>query len=398
MWDRGRLERGLESMNEAFEVLSQDDPDQDLAALAAQLGRFMFFSGQHDLALERIDTALDLAEALMLPEVLAQAMNTKGAILSSHGRKTEGVALLRTALAVALDDDRPSAALRAYYNLADCMSQADEYPEGGELVRNGLELARRVGNRYWEWSFLGHAYSFFSLGEWDEVVAAQRELPADDWSRARLAFGTVLTSVVLVKLNRGLLDDAERDVRAFDELGASADLQERAQHRFAEAAVLLARGDAAGALAAAEDALATQEMNAVSFESVKEAFLVAVEAALALGDLAKASALLTSVEALPPGRFPKFLEAHVMRFRARLGSEYPEELFAGAAALFREMALPFPVAVTELEHAEWLISLGRADEAHTMITRARDTFHRLEASPWIERADAAQSPSTRIPA
>ncbi len=65
-------------MNASFEVLSQDEPDEDLAALASQLGRFLFFAGERDLALERIEVALDLAEALLLPEILSQALNTKG--------------------------------------------------------------------------------------------------------------------------------------------------------------------------------------------------------------------------------------------------------------------------------------------------------------------------------
>jgi predicted ATPase len=399
MWDRGRFEHGLEIMNRALEVLSEDEPDEDLAALAAQLGRFMFFAGQHEVALERIDTALDLAEALLLPEVLSQALNTKGTILGVHGRTTEGLSLIRTALSVAVENDRPSAALRAYYNVADMLSQTDQYQEGAELVRKGIELARRVGNRYWEWLFLGHAYSFFSLGEWEEVLAAQAELPAEDWSRARLAFGTLLTSVVVVKLNRGLVDDAERDVRAFQELGTSADLQERAQYRFAEAAVLLARGDPGGALNAAEEALATQESNGITYESVKEAFLIAVEAALALGEVVKAEELLARVEALPQGRCPQFLRAHSSRFRARLGSEHREDLLKGAAGLFRELALPFHLAVTELEHSEWLVSHGRGDDAQSLLAESRAIFERLEATPWIDRVRAVQASSpAEIPA
>ena len=76
MWDRGRLEQGLESMERAFEVLSHEEPDEDLAALAAQLGRFLFFAGER-LGARAVETALDLAEALRLPEVLSQALNTK---------------------------------------------------------------------------------------------------------------------------------------------------------------------------------------------------------------------------------------------------------------------------------------------------------------------------------
>ena len=47
MWDRGRLEEGLERMDRSYQELSQEEPDADLAALAAQLGRFLFFAGRH---------------------------------------------------------------------------------------------------------------------------------------------------------------------------------------------------------------------------------------------------------------------------------------------------------------------------------------------------------------
>ena len=54
-----------------------------------------------------------------LPEVLSQALNTKALTLIARERRREGVALLRHALEIALDHELPSAALRAYYNLAD---------------------------------------------------------------------------------------------------------------------------------------------------------------------------------------------------------------------------------------------------------------------------------------
>ena len=94
LWqDRGRIEQGLESMERAFEVLSQEEPDEDLASLAAQLGRFLFFAGQSGLALQRIETALEIAEALGVPEIFSQALNTKAIILAGRGRKLEALAL-----------------------------------------------------------------------------------------------------------------------------------------------------------------------------------------------------------------------------------------------------------------------------------------------------------------
>ncbi|MGZ4463414.1 MAG: ATP-binding protein [Gaiellaceae bacterium] len=169
MWDRGRLGDGLARMDAAFEVLVADEPDEDLAVLAAQLGRFLFFAGDAERAAERIETALDLAEALSLPEVLAQALTTKAILLTSRGRKREGFVLLRYAFEFAREHDKPSATLRAGFNLADCLAQADRYEESADAVRDGLALARKVGNRYWELAYLGQVYPFFACGAWDEL-------------------------------------------------------------------------------------------------------------------------------------------------------------------------------------------------------------------------------------
>ncbi len=108
LWqDRGRIEQGLESMEQAFEVLSTDEPDEDLAALAAQLGRFLFFAGQSGLALQRIETALEIAEALAVPEIFSDALNTKAIIFAGRGRRLEALALLPYALQIAWTTTSP---------------------------------------------------------------------------------------------------------------------------------------------------------------------------------------------------------------------------------------------------------------------------------------------------
>ncbi|MGB2952426.1 MAG: hypothetical protein WBB74_03400 [Gaiellaceae bacterium] len=47
------------------------------------------------------------------------------------------------------------------------------------------------------------------------------------------------------------------------------------------------------------------------------------------------------------------------------------------------------MAVTELEHAEWLIERGRAPEAEELLGEAKPAFERLIARPWLERLDRA---------
>ena len=49
--------------------------------------------------------------------------------------------------------------------------------------------------------------------------------------------------------------------------------------------------------------------------------------------------------------------------------------------------MPFYLAVTELEHAEWLVAQNRAGDADPLLIEAREIFERLDATPWRERAD-----------
>jgi len=60
--------------------------------------------------------------------------------------------------------------------------------------------------------------------------------------------------------------------------------------------------------------------------------------------------------------------------------------YTAAASRFRELEMPFWVAVTEIEHAE---ILGGGPEADQLLASARETFERLGAPPWLERPSTA---------
>jgi hypothetical protein len=49
----------------------------------------------------------------------------------------------------------------------------------------------------------------------------------------------------------------------------------------------------------------------------------------------------------------------------------------------------FHCAVTQLEHAEWLVGQDRGDEADPLLAEARQTFEQLQATPWLERVAAS---------
>jgi hypothetical protein len=45
----------------------------------------------------------------------------------------------------------------------------------------------------------------------------------------------------------------------------------------------------------------------------------------------------------------------------------------------------------QLEHADWLRTRSRSEEGEPLVAEARETFERLEAKPWLERATEAST-------
>jgi tetratricopeptide (TPR) repeat protein len=386
-------------MDAAFQLLVREEPNGDVAALAAQIGRFLFFVGERDLAFERIETALEIAEHLLRPDVLTEALTTKSVILWSRGRRKEALALVRFSLETALEHEKPSAALRASYNLADMLAQADRYDEAAETVRDGLVRARRAGNDYWELSFLGQTYPFLALGEWDEVAAMMDSLPIEEWEDKRYAFGGMLFTYATIWASRGRLDDVIRILERFGTMAASADIQERASFEVGRARLLLAQDRPTDALAAAEQAFAEREELGIAHESVKEAFVTAGEAALALRDRDKLEELVAVIDGLGAGEATHFMQAHSMRFRAHVADDADEtdRLFRGSVGLFQELTTPFFLAVTKAEYAGWLSGQGRPDEAGAQLAEAREIFQRLGATRWLALIETRDAES-RAPA
>jgi class 3 adenylate cyclase/tetratricopeptide (TPR) repeat protein len=395
MWDLGRLRDGVEAMDRSFKVLAEEPPDANLAWLAAQIGRFKYFAGEEEVAAERLETALQIAEALGLPEVLSQALNTKGLLLSTRGRRKEGMALLRYSLDVALEHDKPSAALRAYNNLADTAHQDDQYAGAQRYVDDGVSLARRVGNRYWELVLLGQLYPPYALGDWDGALARRGELGVlGEDSQVRTAYTQGFVAFgVAIHVNRGDLAAAAELLEAYGALETSADVQEQGEYAAARTLLLAAQGDAPGTLEAARAALAQRGHLGLDDARIKEVLVVGVDAALTAGDRSAAESLLRIANERTQGHMTHFGLAHSMRFQARMadGSQDPariEDAWKGAIGLFREMALPFWTAVTLLEQAEWLMSEDRTDDASPIRDEARTIFESLGARPWIERANS----------
>ncbi len=380
----GRGPEGIARLERALETLTAEEPDADIALVAAQLGRFLTLDGQHELAAPRLELALQLAEVLELPEVLAQALTSKAMLIMRANRLEETRILLEGALAIALANDLPPAAIRAINNLAVAHESADRYGAAVDATDRGLELARRVGDRVWESQFLsGPISALVLLGRWEEAFARAAETE-NVLSALMQEHDFLTTHLVEIDCARGNVGEARARLGLIVKPRGFVDVQERTSFLLHEALVLRTEGKPRAALEAIEPVLAACDELGMMFLTVKLGFVEALEAASELGATGKVEELLGMIEALRPGERPPLLDAHVARFRSKLSGE--EAGFKTAASRFRELELPFWLAVTELEHAEGLAAGGRAAEAEPLLAEAREIFERLEATPWLERA------------
>ncbi|HWQ22781.1 MAG TPA: adenylate/guanylate cyclase domain-containing protein [Gaiellaceae bacterium] len=385
-WLQGRRTEAMERAERAFEIVGTDEPDAIQAGLAEQLATGYAYMADLDRAEERIDYALGIAEALVLPDVLTRGFVIKSQIALGRGRPEESAAFLEHGLELAREHEQWEQASRIYFHLSDRSFHRDRYEKALGYLAEALDITRRRGSRPGEWSVLAEStYPLYMLGRWNEAVATFAQLPED-----KLFTGTTLSlldSVLQIALARGDLDEARRILGLFAELESSADVQDRSGYLGAAAAIARAEGRLEDAVALGLEAIeVSRDAFGVGNQGVKQGTVQALEALLDLGDRARAEELLEGIEALKPGVRPPYLEAQAHRFRGRLAgaAEVADERFAAAASRFRELGIVFWLAVTLLEH-------GKRTGHSALLAEAREIFESLRATPWLERVDSARA-------
>jgi tetratricopeptide (TPR) repeat protein len=390
----GRPSEAVARLEVALGQLAGTEPDESVAVVAAELGRFLVLTNDYERAAPYLEQALGLAEGLRLDEVFAQAMTSKALQFILRNRLEESRILLEGAIEFAFAHDLSSAASRALNNLSVVFESGDRFADAVETSARGLELARRVGDRVGEGNFLsGPISAAVLLGRWDDALerAAETEsldLPIEYLENLHLPLSEVYSQ-------RGELDRLTSLLESHASARDSDDLQSRSWYLLAQCALLRAQGKHAEALQTAQVAIDAQADLGITFLTVKLGYVEGMEAALACADVDKARELLTVIERLRPGDRPPMLDAHAHRVRARLDDD--ETGFIQAAEDFRRLEMAFYLAVTLLEHGEWLVAHDREADAERPLTEAREIFQRLGARPWLERTAAALPEERREP-
>ncbi len=382
----GHLDQGLSRVEEAFALLGTDVPDAGMAATAAELGRLYGFAGDLEKGIQWIELALETAEALFLPEVLSQALNSKALIIERRPHESRG--LMELALRIALDHGLDVAALRAYNNLGYLSEQQDRFEDAIQAAEEGLALARRRGDRAWEWPLLRNWTEFVYLaGDWDAATAAGAGFP--ETARQLTSEDFPADALIRIHVERGELEAALSYRPLLARWSEFADLQERGRSALDRAVLFRAEGLHEEAFEAARDSIDSLMTVGIVATAV-EALAEAADAAIALHEPELVVPLLERFVQLAPGRRSGRVNAQIARARARLAahggdSARAEASFKTALGHFREIAMPFWLAVTLVEYGEWLAAQDRAAEAEPLLEEARGIFERLRAGPWLER-------------
>jgi tetratricopeptide (TPR) repeat protein len=371
-------------------VLAQDEPDENVARLAAEAGRVHHFQGDNETAIERVEFALEIAERENYPRVLSDALNTKA--IATNDRPNESRALLREALAIALDHDLAPQAIRAYNNLAVVFANEDRWEDARRSVEAGFELARARGDLEFTTSLgMGLVDELIWDGDWDGALALGEDLPlASQTAVASQAFGCI--SLARIAYQRSDQELAERWLaRISPEVASSSDVQLQSLTRWRSAIGAMVEGRFGEALSFYMEAI--EGLTADNALAQGEAiFNDAATIAADLGEPSLALPFAQFAEAAPWTQQTRPVSLACARIRgneAVANGEHDRaaDEFARGLAIGRNLGRPGLLAPLLFDYGRWLVQAGRSEDAAPLLDEARTMFEGMRATQWLGRLE-----------
>ncbi len=389
----GRTAEAIDAMRHALGVLSADGDDPGVAQINVELGVALLASGQVREAAGPLERALELAQADVLPEVLASALTYKAQLCVSVGRSEEAHLLFDGAIELCRRHELTGRLIVALLNSGDFHTRFD-LPGAAERTNDALATARRAGSRVYESVAASNLMMVWQYtGAWDELDRLGAEL-VDEQARDRPGAEYLHLGLTLLSALRGELGTARAHLAGMAAWHDSEVNEARWTYAACEATIALAAGEPSQAL---ELVAATMgeivEREGASSQASRIGFPCALEAALELGQIRDAAELLALLAERPRGHVPPFLRALLERGHGLLALEAGDrgaahDRFVASIEILRALGYPYWLARVRTDLGALLIDEGRIAEARSELDEAISALGELRAAPALARAEA----------
>jgi DNA-binding CsgD family transcriptional regulator/tetratricopeptide (TPR) repeat protein len=171
-----RLARGAQArqaLDRALAVLEPLGPTPALARTVEYLAAVQWHEGANDAAIETCDRAASLAQALDLPDVLSDVLDTRACAMTSLG--LDWVPTMQRSLAVGLAAGCDEQVGRAYMNYYGALVEEGRVAESEQVFLDGIAFCQdREVVTAGHFLRANHVVALEETGRWAEAVSAGR--------------------------------------------------------------------------------------------------------------------------------------------------------------------------------------------------------------------------------
>ena len=386
----GHLAEARDQLTAAVNVL-RENPDTDTVDALGELAVVEVLPSGPEADQLSAEALLLGQELGVRPSQLSGLFLTRGIYLAIAERRAESIAFLRESTRLATKVGDNSLLGRALLNLADVLTVTDA-KAAHEAARAAVEHLRRTGARdYLAWATGNLVQALLALG----TGTRPRTSSVERWTRT-----TCPTSCSAIMAGwrrcRAMRPPRRPSWRDYGICKPARYPQDQALVLIVQAFTVAARLQPERALRKAQAILGHASALGVSHECIRWGWPLAARAAQELGDTAAIRALLSVLDAHPPGYLAPMLRAERDLVRARLADgdgDQAAAAYTAAISGLREMSTPYHLAHGLLDHAQYLTGRaepppeGDSDAADQAIAEARLIAERLGCQPLLDRAD-----------
>ncbi len=381
---------GARAMVAAAQAI-QDEMPPLAATMLLEGGLGVLLTGPAHEAVEIGERAAELAGGIELLEGIADILIGQAHVAAGDWGKAEELFARREEFM--LTASVPPGVAEVFASGAHGSMWMERFDRAQTVVDRVIDDARAAGAlAQLAYPLAVRAQLGFRRGAWTAGYADAEEaarVSRETGQESSLSYALQMQAEIEAALGR--FDDAR------DHASESIDLAQRTEApvfgtyaRAALGAVALAENQID--VAVSEYETAREELLAIAMPAPGEVFwtIELVEAHARAGATDKAAAELERLEALVTDAHPAVQRAQLERCRALVSTDHDEAVAHLERALEHhgESRTPFEHARTQLVYGERLRRRKAREEARDQLRVALDTFERLGARPWAERARA----------